>query len=79
MKVPPTLNNYFDSEKWSLKYDQQPVSKDDPKQVKASVRLNRNQSQSTEVDSQSNFQSQVGFDKSNSVLVKSNSTMHIPT
>ena len=79
MKVPPTLNNYFDFEKWNLKYDPQPVAKDDPSKLKAATRLNRNQSQSTEVESLINFPSQIGFDKSNSVLVKSSSTMHIPT
>ena len=78
MKVPPTHNNYFDFEKWNLKYDPQPVAKDDPSKLKAATRLNRNQSQSTEVEL-INFPSQIGFDKSNSVLVKSSSTMHIPT
>jgi hypothetical protein len=42
MKVPPTLNNYFDFEKWNFKYDPQPVAKDDLRQVKAATRLNRN-------------------------------------
>ena len=43
--MPPTLNNYFDFEKWNLKYDPQPVAKDDPKQAKTGLnRLNRNQS-----------------------------------
>jgi hypothetical protein len=53
LKVPATLNNYFDFEKWNLKYDPQPVAKDDPKQAKTGLnRLNRNQSMSTEVEQQ---------------------------
>jgi hypothetical protein len=54
LKVPPTLNNYFDFEKWNLKYDPQIMVKDDPKQVKTGLsRLNRNQSQVTDVEQQS--------------------------
>jgi len=38
------LNNYFDYEKWSSKYDPKPVIKDELRQTTAATKLNRNQS-----------------------------------
>lgn len=78
MKVPAHLNNYFDYEKWVLKYDPKPLVKEENRQATTATKLSRNLSQSTEVDSQINFTNQIGIERGIIVLVKSRSTMHIP-